>query len=70
MICGVLGSYAFQNCESLTEIVIPASVAIIGEYAFNGCVDLIIKYQGATIPSTWDYNWNVGNNIIVYLGSN
>ena len=35
-----IGSYAFQNCKSLTSIEIPNSVTSIGSYAFSGCSGL------------------------------
>ena len=40
-------NYFFQNCSSLTGIIIPASVTSIGQYAFNGCTNL----QSVNIPS-------------------
>lgn len=33
-------SYAFQDCKSLSNIIIPKSVRSIGSYAFNGCAAL------------------------------
>ena len=38
---------AFQNCSSLTRVLIPNSITSIGNYAFYGCSALI----GVTIPS-------------------
>ena len=35
-----IGNYAFQNCYSLTNIVIPESVLSIGNYAFQNCYSL------------------------------
>ncbi len=35
-----IGSYAFENCESLTEIEIASSVKTIGYGAFQGCENL------------------------------
>jgi hypothetical protein len=32
-----IGDYAFQNCKSLTSVVIPDSITFIGGDAFNGC---------------------------------
>lgn len=36
----IIGIYAFYNCTSLEEIVIPETVTEIGNYAFNGCTNL------------------------------
>lgn len=62
-----IGSYAFQGCSKLSEIIISASVVIVGEYAFSECPNLVIKYKGLSIPTTWDYNWNVDENTVEYV---
>ena len=62
-----IGSYAFQGCSTLSEIIISATVVMVGEYAFSGCPNLVIKYKGLSIPSTWDYNWNVDENTVEYV---
>lgn len=43
-----IGKSAFESCESLTSITIPASVTIIGNSAFCGCVSL----TSITIPAS------------------
>ena len=43
-----IGKYAFQFCESLTNIIIPDSVINIGNYAFANCTSL----TNITIPSS------------------
>lgn len=40
-----IGDNAFENCETLTDIMIPETVETIGDYAFAGCTSL-----GAYIP--------------------
>ena len=47
--------YAFENCEEITEIVVPAGVKKIQNYAFYGCV----KINKITIPYADYYfkNW-------------
>ena len=43
-----IGSYAFYNCKSLTNVIIPDSVTNIGYDAFSYCTGL----TGVTIPSS------------------
>ena len=43
-----IGSDAFNNCDNLTSVIIPASVTSIGDDAFHGCVGL----TSVTIPSS------------------
>lgn len=33
-----IGNYAFQNCASITDFVVPESVISIGNYAFDNCI--------------------------------
>ena len=56
---------AFMGCGKLEEIRIPISVITINQQAFRDCTSLMIKYDGDSIPSTWDTNWNYSNCIIV-----
>lgn len=41
---GILGNYAFDNCHSLSKIVIPSKVTYIGEMAFAFCYKLTEIY--------------------------
>ena len=50
-----IGTYAFNNCTSLTSITIPNSVTSIGNYAFYGCTSLTnitLPFVGATKDDT------------------
>ena len=44
----IIGSRAFQSCQSLTSVVIPNSVTTIADSAFGGCTGL----TSVTIPSS------------------
>ena len=46
-----IGNYAFQNCYSLTNIVIPESVLSIGNYAFGSCYPLTSISIPASVSS-------------------
>ena len=45
-VLSAIGSSAFNNCSSLSSIIIPPTVNTIGEYAFMGCSSL----RGIIIP--------------------
>ncbi len=36
-----IGAHAFENCVSLTDVTLPASLESVGENAFNGCFRLV-----------------------------
>ena len=48
---GVIGGNAFQNCTSLTKVVLPSSVVTIGDNAFQGCTNLQKLWLPATLTS-------------------
>lgn len=56
-----IGGYAFSNCTSLKNIVIPGNYRKIGERAFSGCLNLTsFEYK----KSQYDYpNQNIGQNV-------
>ena len=59
-----IGSHAFYNCDSLTEITIGNSVTSIGNYAFMGCTSLtsvtipnsVTEIGGRSFPKNQDHN--------------
>lgn len=48
----IIGEKAFYGCETLSAIVIPASVGFIGEMAFDDCNKLMYIYCKSVIPPT------------------
>ena len=58
-----IGSHAFENCNSLTAVVIPSSVTSIGGGAFSGCNGLTNVTTGSKAPVviTEDVFTNRGN---------
>ena len=46
-----IGDYAFQNCASLENVIIPDGVSSIGDQAFYGCK----KLKSITMPNSLKY---------------
>ncbi len=61
--------WAFYDCNKLTVMTIPSSVATIGEYALNFCTGLTELFVHATTPPTVGTNafTNVDRAIPVYV---
>ena len=49
-----IGNVAFQNCNALTELIIPDKVTSIGNYAFNGCKSLTTLQLGENLKTIGD----------------
>lgn len=52
----ILASRAFQNCYSLTELTIPASVATIKSYAFSATNLRCLRFKATTPPNVENAN--------------
>ncbi len=56
-----IGNNAFNDCDALTEITIPATVLTMGNNVFSGCENLSIIYcEAESKPAGWDDEWNNG----------
>jgi hypothetical protein len=53
-----IGSFAFSNCSSLTNIEIPTSVTSIESFAFNNCSSLTNIEIPTSVTSIEDYAFN------------
>ena len=71
-----IGNYAFENCHSITSIIIPDSVISIGENAFYNCTSLINVMIPDSVSSIGNYTFygcsSLSNivipNIVTYIG--
>jgi hypothetical protein len=62
-----IGNYAFEDCTSLTSIVIPNSVTLMGRDVFCGCSKLTIYCKAKRKPLFgWDRKWNSSKRPVVW----
>ncbi len=53
-----VGANAFENCDRLTDVVLPGNVENVEEYAFSGCSDMIHLTMSASLRGIADYAFN------------
>lgn len=53
-----VGANAFENCDRLTDVVLPGNVENVEEYAFSGCSDMIHLTMSANLRGIADYAFN------------
>ena len=51
-----IGKYAFYNCQSIENIVLPSSINSIGQNAFNTCPYLLTIHAAMEYPPIIEYN--------------
>lgn len=59
---GAIGNRSFENCSSITSVLISGNVSVIGEYAFSSCANL----KNVTIPNNVTV---IGNGAFLYCYS-
>ena len=66
-----IGEYAFEDCSSLTSIVIPESVTSIGSLAFCGCSSLtsMVIPDGVTSIGEWAFKGCSSLTSITFQGT-
>jgi hypothetical protein len=67
-----IGYSAFEYCDSLSTLVIPANVTTIDSYAFSYCTNLTTLYFEGNAPTNSDstlfYEVNNTNTVVYYQG--
>ncbi len=59
-----IGWWAFNACNNMKRIDIPANVFVIETSAFSGCDNLTIYVEAKSKPAGWDAGWNLSNKLI------
>lgn len=75
--CDSIESSAFQNCSSLTKLVLGPGVEYIGTYAFDGCTSLssvtipegVRNIQPSCFANTAIMDFNIPSTVESYLGA-
>ena len=64
----IIEGVAFQNCESLTDVVIPSSVTTMGSNVFYAIpsITVHVPWKEGEKPEGWDDNWASSNAVIDY----
>ena len=60
--------FAFANCSSLKNIVIPSTVEYIGYKTFTECKNLSIYLESENVNENWDEYWNDSNRPVYLKG--
>ena len=62
-----IASFAFENCTSLTNVIIPSSVTKINGVVFNGCPNLKSVYFWGNAPPEYSGIFTPGSGTVYYL---
>ena len=64
-----IGDYAYENCDSLTKVIIPDSITTIGLSPFLNCGNLVIYCEASTMPKGWDSSFYSRQIVWDYLNA-
>ncbi len=65
-----MGDSLFRNCNTLSSIVIPATVLHIGSHAFYGCESITIRSQSAKQGADWKSDYKNSDKAVTFGVSN
>ena len=57
---------AFTECDNVTAVIVPKSVAYIGENAFDRCTKATFYCKAESQPNGWSEAWNNLNREVVW----